>query len=42
MMCDGREPLPWCCAHKWTLGYITVVVTLELFLILYLHILQGG
>lgn len=25
---------PWCCRHKWTIGYIATVVTLELLLIL--------
>ena len=30
---DGGA-LPWCCAHKWTMGYIAVVVTLELVLII--------
>ncbi len=24
---------PWCCRHRWTIGYIAVIVTAELALI---------
>ena len=32
MTAPVRDSVAWCCKHKWTIGYIAVVVTIALIL----------